>query len=239
MAVSETDVINGLYAILNASWSKRQGQVVPESDDVVLANGAVELDATYVYADMAGSSTLAHLAYPEVTAKIIRCYISAASRILRGYGGEIRSFDGDRVMAIFIGNNKNTSAVRAALALNWAVAELLRPKIAEKWQDVAREWTLQHGVGVDTGEALLVRGGVRGNNDLISIGSAPNIAAKLSKQRGAYQMYITQAVYDSMDHSVSHTTELGYSRPMWVSLSPLWVGRRAFQVKGSSFYWGP
>ena len=49
------------------------------------------MQATYAYADMAGSSALAQLCYPEVTAKIIRAYIGTATRVLRGYGGEIRS----------------------------------------------------------------------------------------------------------------------------------------------------
>lgn len=140
----------------------------------------------------------------EATAKIIRAYISTAARILRNYGGEIRSFDGDRVMAIFMGGDKETKAVRSALAINWAVFEVLRPKIKANWSDGEKFFAINHGIGIDTGEALIVRGGVRDNSDLISIGEAPNKAAKLSEIRDSYQVTITPAVFEAMTSDVAY-----------------------------------
>lgn len=239
MGVSGVDLILAARDVLDADWQIKDGRTVPETDDVVLKNGAVRVQATYAYADMAGSSALAQLCYAHVTAKIIRAYVGTATRVLRGYGGEIRSFDGDRVMAIFMGPDKNTKAVRAALALNWAVAEILRPDIAEKWPDVQKSWRLDHGVGVDTGEALIVRGGVRGSNDLISIGGAPNVAAKLSDLRGVDQLYITDAVYEDMSNDVAFTVPNPYSKPMWRQLAPQRVGGNTIRVKSSSWYWAP
>ena len=53
--------------------------------------------------------------------------------------------------------------------------------------------------GVDMGQVLVVRAGVRGSNDLISIGAAPNVAARLSDCREApYRSFITAAVFDKM-----------------------------------------
>jgi len=166
--------------IFSADWSITDGRVVPKTDDIVLKNGGKLINATYLYADLAGSSRLAQTVYKETTAKIIRAYINTATRILRHYGGEIRSFDGDRVMAIFMGADKNVRATRAALAINWAVLDVIRPAIKEAWSDGDTICEIEHGIGIDTGEALIVRGGVRDNNDLISVGAAPNIAAKLS-----------------------------------------------------------
>src|ERR1700685_3548109 len=106
----------------------------------------------------------------------------------------MHSFDGDRVMAIFIGSSKNTSAVRAAFSLNWAVKEVIRPKLRKKWPTSLANYTMHHGVGSDTGSALVVRGGVRNHNDLVSIGAAPNTAAKLSELRNSPDIYITADV---------------------------------------------
>lgn len=88
--------------------------VVPKTEDIVMKNGGRLVDATYAYADLADSSTIAQLLNNEVAAKIIRAFVNSATRILRHYNGQIRSFDGDRVMAIFIGEKKNWDAVRAA-----------------------------------------------------------------------------------------------------------------------------
>ena len=183
--------------ILNEPWRIVNGTVVPETSDIVMKNGGRQVDATYLYADLARSSQLAHIKQNEIAAKIIRAYINTAVRILRYKGGEIRSFDGDRVMAIFIGKSKNNDAVRAALAINWAVNRVIAPAIEEKWSDVAKSYTMGHGVGIDTGEALIVRGGARDNNDLISIGDAPNDAAHLSDYR-EWPINITEAVYDAL-----------------------------------------
>lgn len=198
--------------ILNASWSITKGTKVPTTDDVVMKNGGKLVDATYLYADLAGSGALAHKVNKEPTAMIIRSYINSASRILREYGGEIRSFDGDRVMAIFMGDDKNQKAVRAAFGINWAVHEVIKPALEAKWSDIYKYYTISHGIGIDTGEALIVRGGVRNHNDLISIGDAPNDAARLSDYRGSI-INITKAVYDDLDDSLLHTG----SGPFWKS----------------------
>jgi adenylate cyclase len=57
-------------------------------------------------------------------------------------------------------------------------------------------------VGIDTGEIRVARAGVRNDNDLIWVGSAPNIAAKLSSIREpGYSTYITEAVFKKLHDS--------------------------------------
>jgi class 3 adenylate cyclase len=202
--------------IFSATWNITNGTKVPETEDVVMKNGGRLVDATYLYADLAGSSKMAHSLYKETTAKIVRAYINTASRILRYKDGEIRSFDGDRVMAIFMGPDKETRAVRAALGINWAVHEVIRPAIERSWSNGKDFCNIKHGIGIDTGEALIVRGGVRDNNDLISIGQAPNKAAKLSEIRDYYALSITKAVYEPMSNDVAFFPD---GKPMWTQHS--------------------
>ena len=78
--------------IFSASWTKRNGQVVPETTDVGLGDDAVLLNGTVLYADLA---------------KIYKSYLHCASRVIKANGGVITAFDGDRVMAVFIGDGKN------------------------------------------------------------------------------------------------------------------------------------
>ncbi|WP_432791419.1 adenylate/guanylate cyclase domain-containing protein [Brevibacterium sp. K11IcPPYGO002] len=199
--------------IFAAAWNISNGTVVPKTEDVVMKNGGRLVDATYLYADLAGSTKLAHTLKKEASATIIRAYINSASRILRHCGGNIRSFDGDRVMAIFMGSDKNVKAVRAALGINWAVYRVIQPAIEAKWTDVSQSYTINHGVGIDTGEALIVRGGVRDNNDLISIGDAPNDAARLSEHR-KWNTNITKPVYEDLDESIRLLAD---GRNFWTS----------------------
>lgn len=224
------DVIDGVDDVLRPTWQEVNGRVVPESTDINLTNGAVLLDATYVYADMANSTGLAQQHGRRQVAKVVRCYLNAASRIIRHRGGAIRSFDGDRVMAIFIGHDKNTVAARAALNISWAVHHVINPKLQAKWTNFS--WTMTHGVGIDTGEAMLVRGGVYGQNDIISIGGAPNIAAKLSELRGRKRIFISEAVYGKLNASVRLSAN---GTDMWTKLATQTFGGKSVTYYGSSY----
>lgn len=228
--------------IMAAEWKITDGRVVPKTDDIVMKDGGRKIDATYVYADLADSTKLAQSTlYKETVAKIIRAYINSATRILRNYGGEIRSFDGDRVMAIFIGDDKNTKAVRAAFAINWAVQEVIPDAIASAWSDGENFKDIGHRVGIDTGDSLIVRGGARDSSDLISVGSAPNVAAKLSDLKNGYSIYITKAVYDDLEQELiqfPNSSGVGTSNTWSKLYSPQRIGDKSVEVYGSNGYWG-
>lgn len=113
----EADTTSGIQSVLAEAWAISKGVAVPKTDAIVMKNGGRRVDATYVYADLAESTWLAQNIKDEIAGKVIRVYLNAAARLLRHFEGEIRSFDGDRVMAIFMGKSKNTDAVRAAFAI--------------------------------------------------------------------------------------------------------------------------
>ncbi len=222
--------------IFDTSWNITKGTVVPETEDVVLKNGGKLLDAVYLYADLAGSSNLAQRLTREATAKIVKAYINTAARIILFKDGAIRSFDGDRVMGIFIGADKEERAVRAAMGIHWAVNEVIPEAIKNGFTDGKDFCNIRHAIGIDVGEALIVRGGVRDNNDLISIGSAPNVAAKLSDLRLGPSIFITQAVADELGDDYQTYGEA--RRPVWSrvhSVAP--IGGRYVTVYGTSVQW--
>src|SRR5690349_19350451 len=98
---SESDLKEQIEDILSTKWDVTETKDVPESSGIVLKNGAKKLSAAFLHADLAGSSALAQICPWETTAKIIRAYLDAAVRLIRAWGGHVRSFDGDRVMGVF------------------------------------------------------------------------------------------------------------------------------------------
>ncbi|MDT0276265.1 adenylate/guanylate cyclase domain-containing protein [Blastococcus goldschmidtiae] len=235
MSDLERDILNRLSTLLNHPWEVRDGRVVPDSK-TVYDKQAVKLDATYLYADMAGSTELAQSIDAEVAARVMRVYLDMAVRVIRYNEGDIRSFDGDRVMGIFVGWDKESRAAKAALGIEYwrgFLDYLLPTRLAEV---KAIGWELKHGVGIDTGEALLVRAGIRGNDDLISIGRAPNIAAKLSGLREGYSLYATDDAYYGMDTETSYEDD-EYNQPRWTWLGERDFGGRKVTVYGSNYGW--
>lgn len=186
--------------VLAQRWSLRDGEVVPETDDVTLENGLVRFEATILYADLADSTEL--VTYnPGIAGRIFKAYLDCSTRLIRDHDGDVRSFDGDRVMGIFIGDYKNTSATKCALKINYAFRNIIVPQLKAKYE-ACRNGTvrLAQCVGVDTSKVFAIRSGIRNNNDLVWVGRAANIAAKLSSIREpGYSTYISEDVFSKMN----------------------------------------
>jgi len=232
----EDDIVSDVNDILSQTWNVRDGVVVPEMSDVALAGGAVRLTATMLYADLVDSTALA-MYDRRVAARVFKSFLASSARIIRARGGYIRSFDGDRIMGVFLGDSKNSSAAKAALNINYVFLKLIKPKLEAKY-DVFRNdtYTLGHCVGIDTSEVLVIRGGIINNNDLVWVGRSPNVAAKLSSIRSSpYNSWVTDAVFDSMSDDAKTGSE---GQAMWeqrinVPAIPGGVGYR------SNWWWKP
>jgi class 3 adenylate cyclase len=183
-------------ATLRTKWETRAGRKVPEAEDIELGNDAVILDGTVLYADMADSTGLVDNFKPWFAAKIYKTYLAGACRIIRDNGGEVTAFDGDRVMAVFIGDRKNTPAAKSALHINAFVTEL-NQTIRSVYPDTS--YSLRQSVGVDTSSLFAARTGIRNNNDLVWVGRAANYAAKLCSLGDAtYPSHITEDVFSKL-----------------------------------------
>lgn len=237
MALSD-DLSSDVQGIIDRLWNTRKGQKVPSSTDVALAGGAVELDATFLYADLANSSKMAKELDRRVAAKILKAFLATTARLVRHHGGTIVSFDGDRILGVFIGNLKNTTAAKCALQITYTVTKIIRPKFEKKYDSVKNaSFSISHGVGIDTGTVLAVRAGARGDNDLIWIGRAPNLAAKLSDLRETlYHTFITEKVYNLLHDSSKYggiANKNMWEQRIWTFLE------EKITVYRSSWYWKP
>lgn len=194
------DCTKRITEIFNQKWDIRDGEVVPDTVDVKLADGGVKLEGVVLYADLKSSSILSQISPATTVAKIVRAYLHIMSRMISIHDGDITSFDGDRVMAIFVRGPKNTNAATCALKMNYAVTKILAPMASSTFESISKAaFVVSHGVGIDRSDLLGVRAGQRGSNDLVWVGRAPNLAAKLSELReGDYRSFITGDVYDVM-----------------------------------------
>lgn len=220
-------------SIFATRWARRAGRVVPDGDGIKLGNDAVELDGTVLYADLADSTGLVTGYKDWFAAEIYKAYLTVACDIIRNNGGVITAFDGDRVMAVFIGEMKNSSAAKTALQINWAVRNLINQKIKVSYPDTSYE--VKQAVGIDTGKLMVAKAGIHGFNDLVWVGKAANIAAKLCALReGNYGAFISAAVYKALAES----SKLGGDpkRPMWTE--HVWAETGEVVMK-SNWTWKP
>lgn len=224
------ELIEEVRTIFRAQWQTRDGLVVPEAEDLVLGNQGVTLPATVLYADMDGSTNLVDTHTPEFAAEVYKTYLRCAAKIIRSEGGAITAYDGDRIMAIFIGDGKNSSAARTALKINWAVRNLVNPLLKQQYPDAL--FDLRQVVGIDTSKILATRTGVRGANDLVWVGRAANYAAKLSTLGSDYPTWITKDVFDVLNKAAKFS---GDGRLMWEARR--WTVMNDASIYRSNFWW--
>lgn len=221
-------------ALSTTTRTSATDQSVPASEDLGYSEG-VYLPATYLYADMADSSGLVSASPADTVARVMKAYLVVSTRIIRSHNGHIRSFDGDRVMGIFAGTDRFNRSVKAAMQIQWAMKEHVQPAISSQFKSIKDSgWKLNHGCGIASGQALLVRAGFRGNDDLVSVGDAPNLAAKLSDLRETYyKTFIGKGTYGSLTEPAITTDGVN----MWTGPYDQKMGGRTFEYYKTNFYW--
>lgn len=210
------ELTNEVNKIFKTEWVIRDGTKVPEPEDIKLGNEGVKIQATVLYADLDGSTNLVDSKKPTFAAEIYKTYLYCAAKIIKYEGGTITAYDGDRIMAIFIGGSKNTTAVRTALKIKYAVSEIINPEIKKVYS--SSDYKIKQVVGIDSSQLIAARTGVRGSNDIVWVGRSANYAAKLSSYDASHSTRITKQVYSNLAEEAKYSD----GKNMWeVDPSPL------------------
>jgi class 3 adenylate cyclase len=224
------DLVVEVKKTFATAWDVQATTGVPDPEDLRLnANHAKDLEtATVLYADLDGSTSMVDSYEWQFSAEIYKTYLRCAGQIIKSEGGVVTAYDGDRIMAIFTGSAKNTSAVRCAMKINYAVHEIIKPALSAQYPSVSFE--LKHVIGVDTSQLRTARIGVHGDNDLVWIGRAANYAAKLTSL-SEKSIWITKAVYDAMQKEVKYVNEIN----MWEHR--LWTAMNKMSIYCTTYWW--
>lgn len=217
-------------SIFQSRWDVEETKGVPAPEDLRLnANHSKKLEkATVLYADIDGSTDMVDDYDWTFSAEVYKAYMRCSAEIVKSEGGVITAYDGDRIMAIFTGDTKNTSAARAAMKINYAVIHIIQPALEKQYPK--HKFTLNHVIGIDESELHAARIGVRVDNDLVWVGRAANYAAKLTTLTGA-PIWITKVVYDKLNKDLKYTQNVN----MWEQRS--WTKMDDLTVYRSSYWW--
>lgn len=233
MALAD-DLKNEVVRTFATDWNEEIATVVPTAENLRLnSNHAKRLDpATVLYADLDSSTSMVDTLAWQQSAEIYKGYLRCASMIIKQEGGTITAYDGDRVMAVFTGTSKNTTAVRTAMKINRAVIEIVRPAYKAQYPD--SDFEIKHSIGIDTSILRASRIGVRGDNDIVWVGRAANYAAKLTAL-SAKPIWITSTVYDAMDGRTKYVSGTEASPNMWTPYT--WNTFNDARIYGTHYMW--
>ncbi len=229
MALKE-DLEKEVDQIFTEKWAERDGTKVPEPKDLKLSNDAVKLEGTILYADLAASTKLVDAKKNFFAAEIYKTYLHCTAKIIREESGAVTAYDGDRIMGVFIDEDRDDRAVRAALKINYARVKIINPRITKHYQDA--NYLIDHSVGIDRSKLFIARTGVRGDNDLVWVGKAANYAAKLAALPSSYTR-ITKPVHQALSKAlrVSSTGVDMWEARTWTDMSNLPIYRSIWMWK--------
>ena len=153
-------------------------------DFIAKRHGGAEIEATFLFADIRGSTTLAEqMSSSEFHALLDRFY-STASAVVFDHDGAVDKFVGDEVVAMFFpfvsGDRHATHAVQAAEALLHATGHADRDG---PWVPL--------GAGVHTGLAWVGAVGDEAHTEVTALGDAVNTTARLAGAASAGEVLVT------------------------------------------------
>ena len=225
----KTDLEAECAKIFSSPWERTDGTVVPNTEDLKLSNHGRNLDVAVLYADLADSTIMVDSSGADFAAEVYKTFLYCAARIIRSNSGEITAYDGDRVMAVFVGDRKCSNAARTALQIKWAVKNIVQVKMDAVY--TTKNFVVKHVCGIDTTKVLVARTGIRGTNDLVWVGRSANYAAKLSALPHSVSTYITAEVYQKLDDQ----SKLASGKDMWTAYR--WTEFDGRIIYGSNYTW--
>jgi class 3 adenylate cyclase len=139
-----------------------------------------ELEATTVFSDIRGFSSLAERLPPRQVAEVVGRHLAAMVEVVTSHGGVLDKFAGDAVMAVFGAPRPAVDHARRALAC--AAAMQHRQVALNVEAEQAGLPAFQIGIGVNTGTVIAGTLGGPGRLDYTVLGDAVNIAQRLQSE---------------------------------------------------------
>jgi adenylate cyclase len=174
-----------------------------------------EVELTLLFADIRDSTPLAEQIGTQRFKELIKRFYKATSGVLIQYNAMLNRLMGDQISGLFVPRFAGNDHARVAIQ---AARELLR---VTGHSDPGGPW-VPVGIGVHTGLAYVGTVGSKdGVNEIVVLGSAANLVARLSSQAASGEILISDETYQSagldLDQTTNRTLDLkGISKPVAV-----------------------
>ncbi|MEY8291577.1 adenylate/guanylate cyclase domain-containing protein [Carnobacteriaceae bacterium 52-44] len=149
----------------------------PNLDDKRIKS--VTINTCILYIDIRNSTQLNIDYNLKTLTRLYSAFMRSMTKAAQYFGGHVRNIIGDRVMVVFEEEDCFTNAVETAILLNSVSEYLLNKYFPEE--------KLEFGIGIDYGEMLVSKGGIRKDGkenapykSLVWLGKPANIASKLT-----------------------------------------------------------
>jgi class 3 adenylate cyclase len=179
---------------------------VSRSRETKLALGGKVVEATVLFSDIKGFTSLSELMKPEDVVAFLNDYMTVMSDIIDSEGGLVDKFIGDGIMAIFLSSASDVDhalrAVRAAISMQDAVGGA-----KEKWCAMHPCIVdLEVRVGINSGEMVAGNIGSQSRMEYTVIGDNVNVASRIESNGKEGRVMISESTYHRIkDYGINAT----------------------------------
>ncbi len=152
-------------------------EVAQDLEESGFALGGRSVEATVMFSDIRGFTTLVESQTPAETIELLNTYYTLMFEAISGQGGVVNQMVGDGLMAIFGAPiplpNHSEQAVRAALEMIEMIDLFNLDQVA------ANRPTIRIGIGIATGQVIAGYTGTQRRATYTCVGDTVNLAARL------------------------------------------------------------
>ncbi len=154
------------------------GRTMPSVEQLAIGDSR-SFQIFAMFADLRHSTKAIGSLPLDQSARLLVNFLTEATKVIRDFGGQVEKYSGDRVLGMFgtEGGDPGELArqtIHCALTIRCVTRKVLNMFYKEKSLPSVRV-----AIGIDWGDVLIEKIGIRGTNELSVIGMAVNIASKL------------------------------------------------------------
>lgn len=213
MSEFRDDLIADTNYFFEGEYETIDGRATPSLDSIAFGRTGKEVELVMLFIDIKESTKIVDSFRLTTSARMYQSFLRGVTKIAIKNNGEVVSFNGDGMLITFYGESKCNNAVRSALQMMDFVKTVLKPKINSYFNRHKQSDNLffDCGIGIDVGNILVIKGGIKGDNsDLVWVGNPTNYAVKLSNQTKKelqtsegrktikYNIHITNRVFNKL-----------------------------------------
>jgi len=167
---------------LSGNYEEVKISFVPTKDQISNKKKIYKSKICTLCIDMRNSNKILEEKHINDVAKIHKSFLGIATKVILEYGGKIRDYQGDCILAFWSLNEDNikqkvSSVVKSAMVIKWFLTKEYLANFQEKYSDI------DFGIGIDYGKVHIIRVGLTDNpnhNDLVYLGKNVNFAVAIA-----------------------------------------------------------
>jgi adenylate cyclase len=167
---------------------------------------ASKVDATILFVDIRGFTSLSEDIEPERVTELLNEYFTRVTYTILRHGGHSNKFVGDEAMVVFgapVPNPRHAeAAVKAALDIQDEIARL-------NWERKQEGIAFQVGIGINSGEMVGGSLGPEKRMEYTVIGDNVNVASRLTSMAKGGEILISKQTYQSIAKDRINVEEKG------------------------------